>query len=569
MAGFVHVSNFIIDFLCRSEKDIAAITGEWGTGKTFIWEKTIEETVQGKLKPSLRKIAYVSLFGLDTVDAVKLAIFEELRDFEVQAAAGNQSHHIVTNIASRGKILARKVLPHADHLPMIGDYFKVASAFYFSSVRDAIVCFDDLERRSANLPLGAIMGLAHFLKDRRGCKVIFLLNKNELSEVDAFEKYHEKTFDVSISLSPNPKECAELVFSTDDIHHRAAKCSEFLSIKNIRILKKIQRRLDYLTSFLPVIHDHVAQQLASTSVLLTWCFLRGQDAPPMDFVLQHNSLQSMYQKESWTSEQKRWAKMLNDYKYTSTDEIDRQIAQHVTLGFLDEVLFRDLVIAANQNSAAYEMREKYRRTWKLFNSSFSVDEDTFVRELCRTFIESVSALNCHNANEVVWVLSDLGQQERAADLIEKFKLEHCEKPKDFWVKADYLTSDRGFHPLVAELMDVMLTKFNSGLDILKTLEMLGKDEYSWQDADVTLRNVTETELYTAFKSTDFENHRNVIKAALYWDNVVNSSAQHRQFTVKVKSALYRMACESNIQRLRLKSWGVTTEAEEDLNESPE
>jgi hypothetical protein len=47
----------------------------------------------------------------------------------------------------------------------------------FLSVKNYLICFDDLERKGKHLRLVDVLGLASMLKERRNCKVVLILNE--------------------------------------------------------------------------------------------------------------------------------------------------------------------------------------------------------------------------------------------------------------------------------------------------------------------------------------------------------------------------------------------------------
>jgi len=70
-------------------------------------------------------------------------------------------------------------------------------------VRNQIVCIDDLERVGDGLSIKDVLGLVSFLKDQRKCKIVLLLNNEELQDRAAtdFKSQLEKVIDVKCVLS--------------------------------------------------------------------------------------------------------------------------------------------------------------------------------------------------------------------------------------------------------------------------------------------------------------------------------------------------------------------------------
>lgn len=71
------IKDQIFQFLSSDEPEVMAIKGEWGVGKTFSWKKFLKEASSAN-KVELKRYSYVSLFGINTLDAFKFAIFENV-----------------------------------------------------------------------------------------------------------------------------------------------------------------------------------------------------------------------------------------------------------------------------------------------------------------------------------------------------------------------------------------------------------------------------------------------------------------------------------------------------------
>ena len=52
------------------------MTGQWGVGKTFAWNKYPFQNAQMQGQIGLKRYSYVSLFGINSLDDLKYAIFE-------------------------------------------------------------------------------------------------------------------------------------------------------------------------------------------------------------------------------------------------------------------------------------------------------------------------------------------------------------------------------------------------------------------------------------------------------------------------------------------------------------
>lgn len=62
-------------FLASEKAEVLCVKGRWGVGKTYAWRHYLHEARRDKTLHAT-KYSYVSLFGLNSLDDVRYAIFE-------------------------------------------------------------------------------------------------------------------------------------------------------------------------------------------------------------------------------------------------------------------------------------------------------------------------------------------------------------------------------------------------------------------------------------------------------------------------------------------------------------
>ena len=66
----------IARFLAQSEPGVLGLRGRWGVGKTYAWNEQLNAALKAG-GVSQKVYAYVSLFGINSLDQLKFAIFEQ------------------------------------------------------------------------------------------------------------------------------------------------------------------------------------------------------------------------------------------------------------------------------------------------------------------------------------------------------------------------------------------------------------------------------------------------------------------------------------------------------------
>ncbi|MCA6518599.1 MAG: NTPase, partial [Pseudanabaena sp. M110S1SP2A07QC] len=82
------IKQQINKFVSHDTPEVIAIKGEWGVGKTYAWNTFLSDA-QKENRVALKKYSYVSMFGINSLDAFKYAIFENVIDRELIGVGAN------------------------------------------------------------------------------------------------------------------------------------------------------------------------------------------------------------------------------------------------------------------------------------------------------------------------------------------------------------------------------------------------------------------------------------------------------------------------------------------------
>lgn len=239
----------------NGNKGIAiAITGCWGIGKTFAWNKFLEK--HAKEEESLikhwpaykrnedyrlfsKKYSYVSLFGVENLSDLKAAISTNMSSncFNHESSKNFE----IPSFIKKGLSALREVKLTSSEYG-ISSSARIFESMLYAQVRNAIICFDDFERMSNKLDIKDVMGLANQLKLERNCQVILILDesKNEDENKKKYADYKEKLIDETIKVnSVEPLIRA----NTEDIDERLVdlmvEFADELGIHNFRFFQKV------------------------------------------------------------------------------------------------------------------------------------------------------------------------------------------------------------------------------------------------------------------------------------------------------------------------------------------
>ena len=217
------IQDRLIELLNSTQSFGIALNGKWGVGKTFFWNQLIEE------KFSAKKTAYISLFGVETIQQIK-------NDLLLQIYTQNG--------------FVKKIKDKVGSFKLYGmDISLALSWFEKKDFENVIVCFDDFERISDKLKLKDVLGLISELKEQKKCTVVLILNKKELKDED-LSKYKDKIVDYDFNYEPTVVESFSLI--KDNLKSFKQYPLEYFQrheINNIRIMKRVINALNDYACF--------------------------------------------------------------------------------------------------------------------------------------------------------------------------------------------------------------------------------------------------------------------------------------------------------------------------------
>ena len=255
MANVENLEQRLLENIKTDDAFAIALTGEWGVGKTHLWKKFRDKN---KEVFSGKKYAYISLFGLDSLESLKLAIATE-----VQTDAANDSplnvdvsKHIkkLFGFVGGGNITASGDMRFGIN---IGN--KLITNIIMAHLKDTLVCLDDIERKSDSLPMSEIMGLVNYLKNERNCQIIMILHDAESEDRDYFDKHKEKVFDELLVLDNSLSIVKSIVDSS--LFTIYEQFYEIIGIKNLRFYQRVNKSFKLFDEAYPSLSQLSKEQI--------------------------------------------------------------------------------------------------------------------------------------------------------------------------------------------------------------------------------------------------------------------------------------------------------------------
>lgn len=550
------IKNQIFQFLSSEQSEVLAIKGEWGVGKTFSWKKFLKEAcVENKVR--LERYSYVSLFGINSLEAFKYTIFENVIKKEIIGTEANLET-FKNNTTSLIESYGRQSFNFFRGAPIFKSFSPAIETISFLSLNKTLICIDDLERKGKGLEIKDVLGLVSLLKEQKGCKVVLLLNDGEEGLGD-YEKYREKVIDIELAFAPNPEECAEIAYSEQTLsYHKLRELTTSLGIRNIRILKKIERLASLALPLAREFEQEISDQVLHSLVLYTWsyfCSKSNEEIPPLEFIISKGyTLLGIGEKEV-SNQQKRWQTTLLAYNYNLTDELDILLSKAVKTGYFIENEFKEKAAYKNQKILASKAEDSFSKAWRLYHDTFNDNSNEVINGLYNSFKKNCKYISPTNLNGTVLLFRQLKEEAKASEIIDIYIENRKDEIKLFNMAGNNFFGDT----IDQEIMNKFNLKYNQSIateTAKKVLERIaGKNGWSQSD-EVVLATTSVDDYYDLFKTESGHQLSSFVTTCLKFGQFESARDQQKEIASRATEALKRIAAESEINKRRVRKFGV-------------
>ena len=217
------------------------LSGAWGSGKTHFWEKYIAPELVKNFKDDNRACVYVSLYGKESLKAIKQEVFLK---------ASDETDYLSEEVETFG-IDALSSLEDSD-----ANWAKIVKSFWDlnetrrgqkgqNRLKDGgLICFDDFERKSKKVDLNDLFGFISQLGIGLNCKVVIILNSDvfEGEEANVFKTVKEKTVNKFFYFKPEIEELFKLIYESDKKYKQLDKYKDEI-LKVIEDTEELNARI--------------------------------------------------------------------------------------------------------------------------------------------------------------------------------------------------------------------------------------------------------------------------------------------------------------------------------------
>lgn len=552
------VNDEIAKFLERPDAEVLCVRGRWGVGKTYTWNKQILDAQKSKLV-KLPRYSYVSLFGVNSLDELKFAIFENI----ITLSEGVRTANLETLDAYISKVGSwRKMTKIAQSIPVVRSLvgMDAASLFSFMTIRDQIVCIDDLERRGKNLNVNDVLGLIYYLREKRDCKIALILNEEQLENEakEEFQKNLEKVVDVSLVYEPSSADSVNIaITNTDETSRNIGDQCIALKITNIRVINRIVRFVNMVKPLLAEYDKQVFEKAVASIVLFAYSHDQPEEAPALDY-LRTKTFDEFGLKKKAEASAKELSRtsLLDDYGYGWTDEFDLVLIKGVCDGYFEPVRLKIVAKTVHEKVIAEKADGSFEEAWRPYHDSFSDNQEEVLDGIYASFMKTFNFVTPTNLNGTVTLFKELGRPKQAAEIL-KFYMENRKENRQFFDLGESHFGDDVKDPDVRAEFFKKTKQAPEKQDISAILLSI-KDGWD-NDRLLALAATSIEEFRNIFKSHSGAELRRMLANAFQFDRVIDASDVMKKITMRTREALKLIGSESPINARRVRRYGIATE----------
>lgn len=548
-------------FLSTASPEVLSISGRWGVGKTYAWDSALKAR---RNTTPLRRYAYVSVFGLRSLDALKTAIVQStvsLDGNDLEPTVESFVEHVSSfaGIRKMGEEAARKGLKifskGASAIPYVGKMADLLAPGASLLIRNQIICIDDIERAGQGLNVTDILGLVSSLRERRNCKLVLLLNEDGLGDQALkFQEYLEKVVDQAVKFEPMPQESATAALDAQDQLAPLFRVkTEALGVTNIRVIRRIRRFLSYIEPQLVGLHKGVIESVVHSIALLGWCVFEPKLAPDLEQVLRYNRFTGLFSEDQRSVEEKLTDQRIQAYGWGGLDEVDAIILDGLKAGAFDASRLRTAMEEMDRSLAKEDVRQAITKPWSMLGGSFDDNVDEFLDALIDSIENYGSAMAPSDASDALAFLRELGRPEEADRLLGVYVEAQEGKPREFFA-ARHDGYRRSVDPNINAAFQKKLVEMPLLRDPAEILLDIGQKN-GWNPNDVAYLATVAVDDYRAMlKRLRGGELQTVISVALRFGDISGGDANDLEVAKRMTEALRLIASESPLNQMRIKPY---------------
>lgn len=546
---FEQIEGDLINAINDEHSKVIALTGKWGTGKTFLWKK-----VRIKMESdfnNLKKPIYISIFGAKSINELKLRIMQNIYLDDVDP---------VNKYKEVGFELFKAVVKKYTDFS-ITDASLLLVLPQLASGR--LIVIDDVERKHKSLDIDELLGFLDEYSKLHKVKFLVILNTDQLADADIWKTLHEKVIDFDIKLTPTAAECFDIAFIDSDFPYlnEVRESVSILKLNNIRVIERILRNVQRIYLVLGDKSNLTTNWISSTA-LLTACYFKAvENLPTFEYIKSFSNFRRYIKKESPTSNELEWELLMEKLNILESDEY--------------EIIFQEFLISGNLNKdRLITLFNQYSYQTNNFIASTSCNEfcdaydwnpnlsDCDLLNKVKNLLNIAGKIKPHEITTLISIIETLGDIGLARNFLDVWLQEANSRPE--YQQLDTRSSldhDNKLHPEVIAKLLQLRDQQNPPLALNEAIDLLRNS--NWGDREINaLKESTLDQYKEALEKLNGEKLRVFLVMHLAWIQENTSDEIYKHCSDNFIAACGNIVKEAPDSRLAaiikrvFQSWGL-------------
>jgi hypothetical protein len=482
----------LVQVLEDQENKVVALSGKWGTGKSHLWR----QVKQGSNDEKIRAALYVSLFGLSSIDQVKLKI--------VQSAIPTADQHPTWWDKAKKSWGAASKIMESFHKGFSA-INEIALLAVPSILKDRVIVIDDIERKHEKLSVDEVLGFVDEFTQQHGARIILILNSDELSDPNLWDTFKEKVIDQEIRLDTSPAEAFSIAagLTSSPYAEWIRTTVEGCGVTNIRIICKIIRAVKRILGEQEHLSDDVLARIIPSTVLLSAIYYKGiDDGPDFDFVLSVGGTdwadwgKKAEELDEEGQRRAQWRVKLRQLGIHGTDEYERLVVDYLKAGLFDVEAVTKLIARFASAAEAMQMHRLRNQLYEHINWHHTMTNAELVAE-AKSLVKMVHHLDALNVTALCDAVSELEDGKPVAEAMVDHWVEiFRQRPNQSDDGSDILSVlRRPVHPRIRAELDAVKATAQAKLTVVDAVRHILQNS-GWGHR--------ETGIMTSATARDFE-----------------------------------------------------------------
>lgn len=535
------IKNNIEQLILDDNNSVIAISGKWGTGKTYLWSESIKKTNQTEL---IKNSLYISLFGVKDLEELKIKILLSLQKEDKLKNSQGLFECLFGNKVTAIKNLAFFAIP--------------------SVMKDKLIVLDDIERKYKNFDIEEIMGFIDGCIQNYSSRFLLILNIDQLhNEKNEWEIFREKIIDHELILEPSPEEAFEIAnLKTNTKYPQEIKQSvEICGVNNIRIIKKAINSVKNLIDHRQDLTSEVINRVIPSTVLLSVIYFKGiQEGPSIEFILKFNSVASLMKSEREKSnpdkeeieKQKQWSSLLRKLEINSCDEYEGLVVEYLQTGMFNKDKFDQVLNRyddENDISFANIQKENF------FNHQLwhpELSEADLIKE-AKNLLKYAHLFDAYTVTIFHETVKEYKNGEKVADQFITTWLSHYKKRDHCNFHYDPDVFGRKLHPKIEKAFQELNLKYNAPISLFEAASNVFYNKGCGDKEQNAMKNSAPDLFITAISSLNGDDLKIFFKQNIDWylqkDSYVNQFGSGMDNFVEACKTIYKKDKNSRLSKI--------------------